>query len=154
VVALDDDPAQVERARRTCAGLRNVAAVRGDFLSVDLGHEPFDVVTALASLHHLPFAPAVARIQELLRPGGRLLVLGVWEDRATRRDRALNQVAALTNKVHQWAWGPDRMDAPATEPEMTLAQVRHDVSRRLPGASVRRHLLWRYTLAWQKPSPS
>ncbi len=32
----------------------------------------------------------------------------------------------------------------------TLAQVRQVCTRVLPGARVRRHLLWRYSLVWRK----
>jgi SAM-dependent methyltransferase len=151
VIALDADLAQVELARRTCSDRENVSVLHGDFLSTDLGHEAFDAAIAMASLHHLPFAPALQRMRALLRPGGRLIVLGVWTDDATFRDSALNHVASQVNWLYQRLWGEDRMDAPATIPEMTLADVRRQVTGVLPGASVRRLLLWRYVLAWQKP---
>ena len=34
---------------------------------------------------------------------------------------------------------------------LTLAEVRRVCGRVLPGASVRRHLLWRYSVVWRKP---
>jgi hypothetical protein len=33
----------------------------------------------------------------------------------------------------------------------TLAQVREVCDRVLPGARVRRHLLWRYSIVWRAP---
>jgi SAM-dependent methyltransferase len=151
VIAVDADLAQVELARRRCADRENVSVLHGDFLSTDLGHEAFDAVIAMASVHHLPFAPALLRMRELLRPGGRLIVLGVWTDDVTFRDSLLNNVAGRVNWLYQQVWGQDRMDAPATVPGMTLADVRRQVTDVLPGGSVRRLLLWRYVLAWQKP---
>jgi hypothetical protein len=38
------------------------------------------------------------------------------------------------------------------EPDMTWAQVRAIASRTLPGVRYRRHLLWRYSLTWDKPA--
>lgn len=151
VVALDADSSQVELARSTCAGLVNVSVVHSGLLSADLDHAAFDVVTALASLHHLPFTPAIGKVSELLRPGGRLIVLGVWTDSTTWQDSALNHAASATNRLYQRIWGPDRMDAPATMPEMTLSEIRRETALVLPESSVRRCLLWRYILTWQKP---
>ena len=34
---------------------------------------------------------------------------------------------------------------------LTLAEVRAACAGALPGASVRRHLLWRYSVVWRKP---
>ncbi len=36
---------------------------------------------------------------------------------------------------------------------LTLDEVRRRAAAVLPGARVRRHLLWRYTLTWRKPLP-
>jgi hypothetical protein len=33
---------------------------------------------------------------------------------------------------------------------LTIGEVNEACERHLPGASVRRHLLWRYTLVWHK----
>ena len=151
VIALDSDHAQVELARRACADLANVSVWHGDFLTADLGQDAFDVVTALASLHHVPFAAAIERMYELLRPGGTLIVLGVWTDNATALDVVLNHAAGAMNMFFQRIWGRDVMNAPATPPEMTLRDVRREAACLVPEASVRRYLLWRYVLVWQKP---
>ena len=54
VTAVDADLAQVEMARRTCAAVDNVEIRQGDVLSMELDQESFDLVTALAVLHHFP----------------------------------------------------------------------------------------------------
>jgi hypothetical protein len=36
---------------------------------------------------------------------------------------------------------------------MTLADIRAEAGRLLPGARIRRHLLWRYSLTFQQPAP-
>jgi SAM-dependent methyltransferase len=152
VVAVDIDDLQVQTARRACADLENVSVLHDDFLTADLGHGSFDVVTALASLHHLPFEAANDKMGRLLRPGGRLIVLGVWTDNTSVQDHLLNGAAGVTNKVYQWFWGPDVMTAPATTPEGTMRDVRRLAESQSPRATVRRCLLWRYVLVWQKPA--
>jgi hypothetical protein len=37
-------------------------------------------------------------------------------------------------------------------PGMTWAQARETARRVLPGVRYRRHLLWRYSLRWDKPA--
>ena len=151
VTAMDADQEQVEFSRLTCAGLDNVEIRQGDVMSMDLEQEAFDLVTALAVVHHLPLESGLGKLRSLVRPGGRLLVLGVWTDDATTGDRLRNHAAGTTNRLLQRAWGPDRMEAPSIGPEVTLREVRGRVADVLPGASVRRRLLWRYVLVWDKP---
>jgi SAM-dependent methyltransferase len=152
VIALDSDQAQAGYAREECADLANVSVMHGDFMTANLEHASFDLVTALASLHHFPFEAAMQRSRELLRPGGSLIALGLWTDNTRAADRALNHVAGAMNKVYQRIWGPDVMNAPAAAPGMTLRDVRRDAAGLVPEAAVRRHLLWRYVLVWRKPT--
>ena len=51
--------------------------VHGDFLTAALPIGHFDAVTALAAFHHMPWDLAFARASKVLKPGGRLVVLGV-----------------------------------------------------------------------------
>jgi cyclopropane fatty-acyl-phospholipid synthase-like methyltransferase len=152
VVAIDSDEQQVELARRRCGDLENISVLREDFLTAQLGHAAFDIVTALASFHHFSFSAAIDRSRALLRPGGRLIVLGVWTDNVTARDQVLNSSAGVANKLYQRIWGPDVMSAPAATPEMTLGEVRQLAGSLSPRATVRRQLLWRYVMVWQKPA--
>ena len=40
---------------------------------------------------------------------------------------------------------------PVADPDFTVREVRADAARLLPGARVRRLLLWRYLLLWRRP---
>jgi ubiquinone/menaquinone biosynthesis C-methylase UbiE len=151
VLALDVDPAQVEAARRRCAAQSNVRVQEGDFLAVGLPSGRFDVVTALASFHHLPFEAAAREAVRVLKPGGRLIVLGVWTDRSTASDMVLNLMSTAMNLVLRRLRGPDVMAAPATMPTTTFRQVKQSARHHLPGARIKRRALWRYTLTWTRP---
>jgi ubiquinone/menaquinone biosynthesis C-methylase UbiE len=152
VLAIDTDPVQVEATRRRCAGLPNVRVEEADFLTGDLPSGEFDVVTALASLHHMPFEAAATTVTRVLRPGGRLVVLGVWTNRTTAWDVVLNLISMGINRVLRRWRGPDVMTAPATMPAMTFREVEQAARQCLPGVRIRRRTLWRYTLTWAKPT--
>ena len=151
VVAIDTDPAQVGKTELACVGLSNVTVVEADLLAAPFEDASFDLATALAVLHHVPFEEGVGAMVRLLRPGGTLLVLGVWEDRTTRTDALWNQAGSVANRTYQRLWGPDVMSAPQRPPAMTLREVRLAARLLLPGSRIRRYPLWRCTLVWRKP---
>ncbi len=152
VDALDRDAGQVRVARERCGSLTNVNVIRGDFLTADtLPEGGYDLIASLATFHHMPFDLAADRASRLLRPGGRLLLLGVWTDSATAGDLLLNVMSTGFNVVLRALRGPDEMSAPQTMPTMPLLEVREAARRALPRARLTRRRLWRYTLVWDKP---
>lgn len=84
-VGIDISPVMLEYAGRRCAaaGLTNVELRPAGFLSFEAPPESFDgIVTGLA-FHHLPDlwkAVALHRLNRLLRPGGRFVLLDVIFD--------------------------------------------------------------------------
>jgi ubiquinone/menaquinone biosynthesis C-methylase UbiE len=152
VVALDADAAQFRATSDHCSALSNVKVLQADFLHSSLPPGYFDAVTALTVLHHMPFAQAADEAKRILKPGGRLLILGVWTDRATHVDRVLNVASSALNRFLRWRRGPDAMTAPATLERTSWPEARAAASQYLPGARLRRRLLWRYTVVWDKPT--
>ena len=136
VEGIDRDPAMAARS----------GARRADLF--DLPAEPgYDVVTAVAVLHHLPLEPALARLRSLLRPGGRLVVVGCYRQ-ATAADRAVDLLAVPANLAvgllasRHAAGARVAMSAPTATARETLQEIRAAA----PAATVRRRLFWRYTL--------
>lgn len=121
----------------------------GDFTDAPL-EGPYDYVSAIASLHHMPFEPALVKMQQLVRPGGVVAVLGCFEER-TKFDLACSCVALPVNRWYLRKRGAHDYPLPTAKPTMTLPEVRSATKRILPTARVRRHLLWRYSLVWRKP---
>jgi 2-polyprenyl-3-methyl-5-hydroxy-6-metoxy-1,4-benzoquinol methylase len=76
----------------------------GDFLDLALEPGRFDLVTAVASLHHMDSAAALARMREQLRPGGVLVVIGPARD-GSLVDLALNIPAAADHPVQRLRHG-------------------------------------------------
>lgn len=150
VVAIDLDSHQVARAR-SAAGSERVRWQCADLLTLDQVGS-FDVITALAVVHHMPFDQAVDHMRRLLADRGRLLLLGVWPARATVTDVIVSSIAVVANSVLQVLFGKTQMESPTRAPAMSLREVRQRAQELLPGVRVRRRLLWRYTLEWTKPA--
>ncbi|GAB7189920.1 class I SAM-dependent methyltransferase [Kineococcus sp. NUM-3379] len=161
VDAVDVEPAVLERARALTPPSLPVRWVEGSVLDPDLPLEErgYDVVTAVASLHHLPLVPALRRFADLLRPGGRLLVVGLA--RPVSAADLLWEAAAVPANAARGAWlaarrragKPHEEGMPLRDPEASLAEVRAAAAQLLPGSRVRRRLYWRYTLDWSRPGP-
>lgn len=151
VTGIDQDHAMIEQAQ-TLAGDRAIRFIEADFLRYAFD-EQFDFIAASASLHHMPFEQALVKMAALLQPGGVLAVLGLFRE-ASLTDRAVALVAAPVNACYALRRGWISSGAPIKPPDMSLSELRRAVSSLLPGARLRRLLLWRYLLTWQKPQAS
>jgi SAM-dependent methyltransferase len=163
VIGIDVSSEMIDTARALSEGLLNVEFIQGDFARArDLfARESFDFVVAVASLHHMPLEPALETARRILRPGGRLVVLGLARD-SRLLDYAKSGVAlAMKPLLKQRAlddWrsprtaGPSRM--PLADPTMTYADVNEIAARALPGVRFERRLFFRYLLVWDVPAHS
>ncbi|MGX1672273.1 class I SAM-dependent methyltransferase [Streptomyces sp. NPDC055400] len=148
VDALDPSPQVVAAAESIGGGPRYR---RADVTTTDLPRGHYDVITCLASLHHMPFA-TVTRLREALVPGGVLLVLGCYAGRTPRDLVAVPANAAARAAVHVAdrlrGAPPPPLRPPVRPPDMTLTDIRTEATRLLPGSRVRQLLLWRYLLTY------
>ncbi|MBF6049457.1 methyltransferase domain-containing protein [Streptomyces sp. NRRL B-1677] len=156
VQGIDADPAIVARARELTAPDAAVSFTVGDALS-ETPPGPYDVITCVATIHHLPFSDALIGFRRHLAPGGTLVVVGVTRAR-TLGDHLLGAAAIPSNVAVAWyknkgreAPRPISMTAPTRPATMTFQDVVRDTRRALPGARFRRRLFWRYTLVWRQP---
>jgi SAM-dependent methyltransferase len=151
VTGIDLDAASVERARRDHAG-PGIDFVVGDILSHPFEPASFDLVVSCAVLHHMDEAAALARMADLLRPGGALAVVGLARSRYPA-DLPRELVAVAADRVHKARRTHWESSAPTVwPPARTYAEIRDVAERVLPGARFRRRLLWRYSLTWTKPA--
>ncbi|QES43348.1 class I SAM-dependent methyltransferase [Streptomyces venezuelae] len=150
VDALDPSAEVIAEARAAGGGPRYR---RADVTKEDLPAAHYDVITCLASLHHMPF-DTVTRLRAALAPGGTLLVLGcyagmTWWDIAAS---PANVVARATVYVSERLRGDHTppLKAPVRRPDMRLPDIRTEAARLLPGSRVRQLLFWRYLLSYEK----
>ena len=127
----------------------NISFVHADIRDLDL-RPGYDFISCVAAIHHLPFGPTVSRLRAALAPGGVLAILGL--SRWTLDHLPTDVVAFWPNKMRQLQAAlraPEpRPPMPIMWPQLTLAEIRSQAEKVLPGAVIRRHLYWRYSLVW------
>lgn len=136
------------------AGARSSAAValiEDDFLQYPFKDDSFDFVCSNTVLHHMGTVAALRKMARVLRPGGRLAVIGLGEY-GSRVDHLPDIAAIPVNRYYQRTRGEVDPGCPKMGPDMTWSQVREAARWILPGVRYRRHLLWRYSLIWDKPA--
>ena len=161
VLALDLSSEMLAVARERCAGLANVELVCADALTWPLAPASFDAIASIATLHHLSLGAMLARMRDAVRPGGVLLVLDVVAER-TPREVARSALAFPLNVLGRLATTGRLRPSPEaraaweahaeTDRFHTVGEVRSAAAKLLPGARIRQHLFWRYSLVWRKPA--
>ena len=127
----------------------DIAYVLGDFMNYPFKPETFDFVASVASLHHMDMGPALERMSSLLRPGGRLVVIGLA--RSWARDLPFDLAGHVVDRYLKRSRTEWEDCAPRVwPPPLTYGQTRRVARSVLPGARYRRRLLWRYSLVWSK----
>ncbi|MGW6647063.1 class I SAM-dependent methyltransferase [Streptomyces iakyrus] len=153
VTGVDRSPEMIRLAREHPHVPGNVVYREADYLTDEsLPEAAYDFVSAVAVVHHAPFEQAVTRLARLTAPGGRLTIVGMAANR-TVPDWLVSAcgvpVSLLYARRHGGKRGPAGM--PMEDVHMSWAEIRRALSRLLPGCDVRRTLLWRYVVVWDKP---
>jgi ubiquinone/menaquinone biosynthesis C-methylase UbiE len=161
VLGIDLSPRMIRLARERSEPYPNVEFVEGDATAYPLPDEEFDCVATLATLHHLPAETTLRRVSKTLRPGGAFVCLDLYR-RSSPADLLFDCVAypasVLLTLVKTGGPRPPRAVREAyaehgkTDSYLTLPQVKQLCADALPGAQVRRHLFWRYSIVWKKPA--
>lgn len=157
VTAVDFSPEMLRVARERSAAHRNISYVEANLLSLPATLGRFDCVISVNLLHHLPADQAAAAMKAVLAPGGVLIVHDLRQtsgafDRALDVPRVavkaawrlarVSRVRAFVQERAAWAQHAEHDVIPTAE------QIRHMRDRLFPGAELRQHFLWRYTLLW------
>ncbi|MCI0156173.1 class I SAM-dependent methyltransferase [Leifsonia shinshuensis] len=153
VIGIEPDAAAAAVAAERC----RTSAVRVE--NRGFGHErpaAYDLIVFVASLHHLALRDALEEARAAVRPGGRVVIVGLA--RETQADALRSAVSLLLNPLIGLARHPARatrrsahVHAPTADPAETFEEVRDVVRRVLPGIRLRRRLFWRYTASWSAP---
>ncbi|MEL7977092.1 class I SAM-dependent methyltransferase [Isoptericola sp. F-RaC21] len=163
VVGLDADAAMAAVSAARFAGDPGVSVRHGRFEDVPADGS-FDVVTMVASLHHMDLEPALRHAAGMLAPGGRLLVVGLARIGAPR-DLVVDVCSSFLNPVVGMIKHPrvvraaadddladDAPPVPMRSADESYGEVRDTARRVLPGARFRQRLFFRYTLEWTRPT--
>jgi len=157
--AVDLSPKMIEVAREKSRNYPNINYSVADALEMEFSPEQFDCIVSIATLHHMPMEKIVLRVKQALKVNGTLLVLDLfqWEGLSDFITSALAfPVKGFLNLINS-----GRLRAPRHVREawaehakndtyLTVSQVRKICRDLLPGATVTKHLLWRYSIVWKK----
>ena len=150
VVGVEQDHETWQRAESNISDRSRVRIVEGDALTYPFEENYFGLITAVAVLHHMPFLFALERVRGLLAPGGVFAAVGLYRPRTV-----LDFATAIAAMPVDWSLkmrcGYTEVGAPIQAPRETLREIKAASALNLPGAEIRRRLLYRYTLYWCKP---
>lgn len=160
VLGLDLSPQMIRLARERSHACPNLEFRVADVLAEALPDAHFDAIVTIATLHHLPLPEILPRLARALKPGGVLAVLDLFQ--TVTPGEILTGALAMPASVLLGLLrnGHLRSSAAARaaweqhgqhERYLTVAQVREACRELLPGARVRHHLFWRYSLVWTRP---
>lgn len=166
VTAIDLSPEMVRIARTHSKRFPNIDYQLADVSEYDFPANHFDCIATVATLHHLPLRAVLIKLEQALKPGGTLLVLDLFEPErnlltfAGGRDAFMNfaaMAASLSLRlVHNGRLRPPREVRAAWEEHgkhdsyPTMKDVRALCTELFPGARIKQHLFWRYSIMWRK----
>jgi 2-polyprenyl-3-methyl-5-hydroxy-6-metoxy-1,4-benzoquinol methylase len=160
VTALDLSPQMIRFAKQRSIGYSNITYQVADVLAWDIKPEQYDCIVSIATMHHLPFETSLQRMKIGLRPNGKLMILDLYQSEGFG-DLLINLAAIPVHyllklkhtgtfqdpKEIRRAWqAHGRLDT-----YLSLSQIRAISTKILPAANLHQHLLWRYSLIWEKP---
>jgi ubiquinone/menaquinone biosynthesis C-methylase UbiE len=163
VIGLDLSPRMIDVAEMRSEQYANIQFEVADVTEREFVEEQFDCVASIAMLHHVDAGEMLPTMGRLLKANGTLVALDLYEPEGLK-DFCRGIVAApvgmvlrliktgrlrVPQAVHD-AWAAHGRND--TYP--TVSTIRRICEKMLPGAKVKHHLLWRYSIIWRKPSQS
>lgn len=159
VLAIDLSPQMIRLARERSRSHANIDFVEGDVMARQFSEGQFDCIATLTTLHHMPIEAALTKVRKALKPGGVFVCLDLYR-RSTLTDLLSDCVAypaaMLLRTIKTGRPKPPRdvraayAEHEKTDAYLTLPQIESACADILPGALVRRHLFWRYSIVWKK----
>ncbi len=159
VVGLDLSAEMIRVARARSGQFENLQFEIADAMTWDFPHSHFDFVCSIATFHHLEQRELLLKIKDALKPSGVLVVLDlVQSEGLTERifDVVGFGVSGGLRLLHNGRLQPPAEVRKAWEQHgkhdtyLTMRQVRALADEIFLGSSVKRCLLWRYMLVYQK----
>ena len=159
VLALDLSPKMIRVARQRSTEYPNIEYRVGNALTWDFPEGEFDCIVSIATLHHLPLENILQKMKIALKSGGMLMVLDLYKGEGPR-DWIMSLLAfpmhtllklkhtgrLRESEVVRAAWAAHG----AHDTYLPVSEVRRICRGLLPGAIIRKHLLWRYSIVWKK----
>ena len=160
VIGIDLSAEMIRVARSRSSRFENLEFELADVMSWKFPQSHFDFICSIATLHHLEQRELLPKIKDALKPGGVFVLLDLVAS-SGMTERMLDVIGLGVSSglrlIHNGRLQPPPEVRKAWEQHgthdhySTIKQMRALADEILPGASVKRHLLWRYTLVYRKP---
>ena len=160
VVALDLSAEMIRVARVRATRVHTLEFHVADAMTWNFPQAHFDFMCSIATLHHTPQRELLIKMRDALKPGGVLAILDLVQSSGLA-ERVIDVlgfgVSGTLRLVHNRRLHPPPEVRKAWEQHghhdsyLTIDEVRKLADEILPGANVRRCLLWRYELVYRKP---
>jgi SAM-dependent methyltransferase len=148
VTAIDPDPAAIGRAQRRVGLLPGIQVTEAALDTFSPGSRRFDLITFVASLHHLDLRTALTSARTMLNPGGTIAVVGLSANK-TVRDWVWSAACLPAVRIGSWRHSEvSDIGVTVADPRENLDEIRRVAGDVLPGAVIRRALYYRYLLRW------
>lgn len=158
VVGMDLSEKMLEAARLNAPNDK-VKYIQGDIMELELEEGQYDCIASIATAHHLPMRELMEKAKKALRPGGVFMILDLYQE-AGLLDKLISAAAVPLNAVMMLAvegrMRPDQEEMQAWREHgkhdkyLTLREVNALCREVMPGAKVKRHFYWRYSIIWTK----
>ena len=160
VIALDLSSEMIRVARSRSSQFENLEFELADAVRWNFPQSHVDFICSIATLHHVQQRELFLKMKDALKPHGVLVVLDLVQSSGLV-ERVFDVVGLGVSLglrlIHNGRLKPPPEVRKAWEQHgrhdsySTISQMRSLADTILPGARVKRHLLWRYTLVYQKP---
>jgi 2-polyprenyl-3-methyl-5-hydroxy-6-metoxy-1,4-benzoquinol methylase len=149
VLGVESDPQSVQRARERLRSTGNASVRLLRFEDLDVGEQAFDVITFVASIHHLALRETLWKARQLLSAGGELAIVGLSANK-TVADWTWAGLCTPAARVGSWLHRETRdVGVAVANPRESLREIRRAADDVLVGAQIRRGLYCRYRLHWR-----
>lgn len=151
VLGIDKHIPSIEKAKKRIENLKNASIISVGFEDFDYEPNSFDAIIFVASIHHMNLETCIDKAIELLKPNGKLLIVGLANpynvfDKIIEVGRFLPvKIGDIFHEVK------GDVGAPIMDYKGTLNDIRSIVKTKLPNAKVKQVLYYRYLLKWVKP---
>lgn len=128
VTGIEPDGPTAARARANTAGISNAEVREEPFDFASPSQTQYDLVSFVAVLHHLPLEQTLYAARSLVRPGGRLVIVGLAKETSADQPWSwasvfLNAGIGAIRHPHRARATPENMAAPTAEPLETFEQI-------------------------------
>jgi SAM-dependent methyltransferase len=150
VIGIDTHLPSIEKSKRRLKEYNNASILKVGFEDFNGEIKSFDAIIFVASLHHMDLDFCIDRSKELLKPNGKLLVVGLAKPYSIL-DKIIEIVRFVPVKIGDLVHNvKGDVGAPIVDWKESLNDIRNIAKNKLPNSKIKQALYYRYLLIWEK----